>query len=111
VVLGRSAGLSERQLAHLGDDPLPVGVYADDEAAIVRYAQASHRMEPISDEIYGALQSHFTDEEIIDLCFVVGLSNLVNRFHATFLTDIDARTVEALGASCPLPLPPSPQGN
>jgi alkylhydroperoxidase family enzyme len=107
VVLGRSAGLNEEQLAHLGDDPLPDGVYADDEAAIVRYAHACHRMEPISDEIYEALQRHFTNEEIIDLCFVVGLSNLVNRFHATFLTDLDDRTVQALGPSCPLPLPPS----
>ena len=89
MVLGRSAGLNDEQLAHLGDDPLPVGVYADDEAAIVRYAQACHRMEPISDEIYEALKRHFTNEEIIELCFVVGLSNLVNRFHATFLTDLD----------------------
>jgi alkylhydroperoxidase family enzyme len=110
VVLGRSAGLNDEQLAHLGDDPLPVGVYADDEAAIVRYAQACHRMEPIPDEIYEGLQRYFTNEEIIDLCFVVGLSNLVNRFHATFLTDLDDQTVQALGANCPLPLPASPHG-
>ena len=82
-------------MAHLGDDPLPDGVYADDEAAIVRYAQASHRMEPISDEVYGDLRRQFSDEEIIDLCFVIGLSNLVNGFHATFLTDLDDRTTQA----------------
>lgn len=42
----------------------------------------------------------------MDLCFTVGLSNLVNRFHATFLTDVDESTLEEIaGTSCPLPLP------
>jgi hypothetical protein len=36
---------------------------------------------------------------------VVGFSNLVNRFHATFLTTLDDNTVAALADSCPLPLP------
>jgi alkylhydroperoxidase family enzyme len=111
VLLGRSAGLSEAQIAHLGDDPLPEGVYADDEAAIVRYAQASHRREPVSDEVYDDLRHHFTEEEIIDLCFVIGLSNLVNGFHATFLTDLDERTSEAVDPNGPLPVPPQPEGS
>ena len=108
MLLGRSAGLTEAQIAHLGDDPLPNGVYAAEEAAIVRYAHASHRREPIPDEVYADLRRHFTDEEIIDLCFVIGLSNLVNGFHATFLTDLDERTADAVGPSCPLPVPPQP---
>jgi alkylhydroperoxidase family enzyme len=85
-------------------------VYGDDEAAIVRYAQASHRREPVSDEVYADLRRHFTEEEIVDLCFVIGLSNLVNGFHATFLTDLDDRTSQAVEANCPLPVPPQPGG-
>ena len=108
MLLGRSAGLSEAQLAHLGDDPLPDGVYTDAEAAIVRYAQRSTRMEPIDDDLYRELRAHFDEEAIISLCFVVGSSNLVNRFHATFLTDVDDGTLAELGAACPLPLPPHP---
>jgi hypothetical protein len=38
----------------------------------------------------------------------VSLSNQVNRFHATFLTDLDDRLTEAFESSCPLPLPPHP---
>ena len=41
----------------------------------------------------------------MDLCFTVGLSNLINRFHATFLTEVDPETGEAIGPSCPLPMP------
>ncbi len=36
-------GITEEQLSHLGDDPLPEGVYAPSEAAIIRYAR--HRSE------------------------------------------------------------------
>jgi hypothetical protein len=109
VVLGRSAGLTEEKLAHIGDDPLPDGVYADDERAIVEYAQRSTRLDPISDELYGRLQAHFTQRQIIELCFTVGLSNVINRFHATFLTDVDPETGEVLGPACPMPIAPELQ--
>jgi hypothetical protein len=44
---------------------------------------------------------------MIDICLVVGQSNLVNRFHATFLTDVDPSTLEIVAApgTCPIPLP------
>ncbi len=105
MVLGRSAGLDEEKLRHIGDDPLPDGVYADDERAIVEYAQRSTRLEPITDQLYRRLAAHFTTQQVIELCFTVGLSNVINRFHATFLTDVDPETGEVLGPACPLPMP------
>ena len=98
MVLGRSAGLTEAKLRHIGDDPLPDGVYAGDERAIVEYAQRSTRMEAIDDELFGRLAAHFPQRQLLEICFTVGLSNLINRFHATFLTDVDA-------ATCALPMP------
>lgn len=109
MVLGRSAGLTEEQLAHIGDDPLPEGIYADDQRAVVEYAQRSTRLDPITDELYGRLQTHFTQQQIIELCFTVGLSNVINRFHATFLTDVDPETGEVLGPACPMPMAPELQ--
>ena len=96
-------------MAHLGKDRLPDGVYEPDEAAVVRYARASTLMRPIDDELYGELTRHFDTRQIIELCMTVGLSNQVNRFHATFLTNLDEAIGAALGANCPLPLPPSPE--
>ena len=107
-MLGRSVGLSDEKIAHLGDDPLPEGVYEPAEAAIVRYSQASTRLRPITDDLYGDLARHFDTRQIIELCATVGLSNQVNRFHATFLTDVDPTISEALELSCPLPLPRLP---
>ena len=101
--------MTDEQIAHLDDDPLPDGVYSAEQAAIVRYAQASTRLKPITDELYGDLARHFDTQQIIELCATVGLSNEVNRFHATFLTDVDPETARALGDSCPLPIPESPR--
>jgi len=113
-VLGRSAGITEEQLSHLGDDPLPVGVFDEADAAIVRYAQRSTRDVTIDDETYAALARHFSTQEIMDICLTVGLSNMVNRFHATFLTDLDEETLAAVEAgdaaagACAIPRPPAP---
>lgn len=109
--------MTEAQLSHLGDDPLPEDVYSASEAAIVRYAQRSTRDIAIDADTYDALVQHFNTQQIIDICLTVGLSNIVNRFHATFLTDIDESTmlyVEAGdqlvgGGVCPIPRPPRPK--
>lgn len=113
-MLGRSAGLTETQLRHLGDDPLPVGVYDAAEAAIVCYAQRSTRAIVIDDETYAALAAHFAPEQLIEICLTVGLSNMVNRFHATFHTDLDEVTLAAVAAgdatagACAIPQPALP---
>jgi alkylhydroperoxidase family enzyme len=107
-MLGRSVGISDEKISHLADDPLPEGVFDGEEAAIVRYSQASTLMRPITDELYGDLAQHFDVKQLIEICATVGLSNTVNRFHATFLTDVDDAINEALGPSCPVPLPPQP---
>ena len=104
IRLGRDVGLSDDKIAHLRDDPLPEGVYSPAEAAIVRFAQTSTRMAPISDELFAELSAHFDTQQMIELCFTVGNSGIVNRFHALFHTDLDDDTAAGLGAS-PLPLP------
>lgn len=102
-------------MAHLADDPLPETIYEPADAAIIRYAQKSTRLEPIDDETYGALARHFSREQIIDICLTVGVSNMVNRFHATFQTDLDeATTAEAeagdrIAGACPIPRPKAPR--
>ena len=101
-------------MRHLVDDPLPEGVYDAAEAAIVRYAQKATRLEPIDDATYGALERQFNTEQIIDITLTVGLSNLVNRFHATFRTDVDASTLaevergDAVVGACAIRRPPVP---
>jgi alkylhydroperoxidase family enzyme len=102
-------------MGHLADDPLPDGLYSPSQAAIVTYARKSTRLEPIDDETYGALGRHFTPQQTIDICLTVGLSNMINRFHATFRTDLDAETTaeaeegDVIAGSCPIPRPKPPR--
>jgi alkylhydroperoxidase family enzyme len=107
-VLGRGAGISDEKISHLGDDPLPEGLFGPDEAAIVRYAQASTLMKPITDALYTDLSRHFDTQQIMELWATVGISNQINRFHATFLTDVDPGILGEIGESCPIRLPPRP---
>ena len=114
VMLGRGIGINDEKLAHLGDDPLPDGVYSEPEAALVRYAQKSTRMEPIDDTTYGALATQFSVQQMIEICFIVGLAQLVNRFNATFLPKVDDYILDANAeaggaeAACPISYPPLP---
>ena len=105
IVLGRSTGLTEGELAHLLDDPVPSDVYDGPERVAIVYARRSTRMEAIDDELYAELEHHYPAEQIIELCFTVGLSNVVNRFHATFHTDFDDETADVFRDGSPLPIP------
>jgi alkylhydroperoxidase family enzyme len=109
MLAGRSAGITEEKLAHLGDDPIPVAVYEPAELALLRYARASARNDVITDELYNSLSAHYSAPKMIEICVVVGLAGLTNRFHRTFMTDVDPTTNEALAESCPVPIPAPPQ--
>lgn len=76
---------------------------------MIRYARAAARHEPVTDELYAELTQHFTTQQIMEICFTTGLAMSINRFHLTFLTDVDESTPERLAAaSCRLRLPPPP---
>ncbi len=113
-MLGRSIGISDEKLGHLGDDPLPDGVYSDAEAAIVRYAQKSTKTLSIDDATYQALAKHFSVQQMIEICLNVGLAQMTNRFNATFLSDVDDYILEAneradrTTGACPIHYPPMP---
>jgi alkylhydroperoxidase family enzyme len=95
-------------MAHVADEEPPPGVYSESEAAIVRFSRRLTRMEPIDDPLYAELERHFSQTQLIELTFYVGLNNLVSRFHATFHTDLDAAMSGQVASACPVPLPQLP---
>ena len=107
ITLGRSVGLDEEHLGAIADDA-PQPVYSEVEQVVVEYSRRLTRMDAIDDALYQELQRHFTLQQIMELCFTIGVSNIVNRFHATFHTPLDRRTQDALAGGSPLALPPQP---
>jgi hypothetical protein len=75
---------------------------------IVRYAERCTGMEVIGDVTCADLAAHFEPAQIIELCLTVGMSNVINRFHAALRTEVDPQTGEAL--ACPAHLPNVPEG-
>ncbi|MEQ8233997.1 MAG: hypothetical protein RLW61_03830 [Gammaproteobacteria bacterium] len=71
---------------------------------VLRYAEALTRDNRIDDALYAELAASFPREEQLELCATVGLSAMVNRFHATFRTDIDDATAASAGdvTFCPI---------
>jgi hypothetical protein len=105
-VLGRASGLTDEQMSHLLD--LPQGMFTPPQEAIIVYARTSTWFQPITDEIWNNLAQHFTQQQIMEISFTVGLDQLVSRFHATVQTDVDSATTDQLTGSCPVALPPPP---
>ena len=107
MVLGRASGLTDDEMTHLLDDPLPDGMFSAAEEAVIVYARASTWMQPITAEIWAGLTTHFDTKQIVEISFTVGLDQLVGRFHATMLTDVDEATVAATN-TCAVMIPPPP---
>ena len=107
MVLGRASGLTDEEMDHLLDDPLPEGMFSPGEEAIIVFARASTWMQPITDGMWGRRKEHFDDRQIVEIAVTVGLDQLVSRCHAAVHTDVDESTVEAT-SSCAVSSPPAP---
>jgi alkylhydroperoxidase family enzyme len=92
-MLGRSVGLSKDKIDQLKNWRTS-DVYSDVERIVLEYTEEIVRNIRISDDLFRRLSEHFTTQEIIDLCFISGISGIVNHIHGTFQTDIDDVTCQ-----------------
>ena len=102
-MLGRSVGLSNEEMASM-DEAAASPLFDETDRAVLRYSAMLTRENRVPDDIYNALAARFSKDELVELCFTVGLSNLVNRVHATFQTSLDGTTKDTVGdvAFCPI---------
>ncbi len=101
-MLGASVGLGDEELAWLnGWHEAPH--FDETDRLVLRYADALTRDVTVSDELWADLAGRFSQRQIFELCFAVGLAALVNRVHATFHTDVDEATEARVDA---MELPP-----
>jgi alkylhydroperoxidase family enzyme len=102
-MLGRSVGLSNEEIGWM-NEPESSPLFDQTDRLVLRYASMLTLENRVPDDLYNALAVCFSKDELVELCFTVGLSNLVNRVHATFLTDLDGSTKTTVGdvAFCPI---------
>jgi alkylhydroperoxidase family enzyme len=102
-MLGQSVGLSREEIAAMAA-PAELETFDATDRLVLRYSEGLTRDNRVDDAMYAELSERFSKDELVELCLTIGLAAMVNRFHATFLTDLDEATDEAVGdvAFCPI---------
>ena len=94
-MLGRSVGLNDEELQAIMDwESAPI--FDTKDRIVLRFTESLARDNKVSDELYAELSEYFSEPEIMKLCITVSFAGLVNRVHATFLTDLDQTTLETV---------------
>lgn len=94
-MLGRSIGLSDEELAAVANWQ-DSDMFDEKDRAVLHYADAVGGQNTVTDKTYDNLAQHFTEAEIVKVCIAASFAGLVNRVHATFRTDLDQTTLDAV---------------
>lgn len=102
-MLGRSVGLADEEMMAMAD-PDTCASFNKTDKLVLRYAGVLTRENKIDDALYAELEQAFSRDELVELAITVGLAAMVNRVHATFSTDVDQDTLDAVadGPACPI---------
>jgi len=76
AVIGVDAGLTAEQVRRCAD-PIEVGEWGDDDAALLRAADELHHDSRIGDTTWSALATRYSEAQLLELCMVVGQYHLV----------------------------------
>ena len=82
-------------MRHLVDEDPPEGLYSDRDAVLIGLARALAGREHIDDALNSDLAVHFSEQQIIEICFLVGVQTLVTFSNKTFRPDVDERFIRA----------------
>jgi 4-carboxymuconolactone decarboxylase len=77
VVIGRAAGLSDAEIARVAEGPDADG-WSADEATLLRAVDELHTDSRIGDATWAALAARWGEQELIEVCMVVGQYHLVS---------------------------------
>lgn len=76
VLIARDAGVSDQEIAALVEGP-DSSVWSPEEAALVRAVDELHRDSRISDPTWAVLAGCYDEQQLIEICMVVGQYHLV----------------------------------
>jgi NAD(P)-dependent dehydrogenase (short-subunit alcohol dehydrogenase family)/alkylhydroperoxidase family enzyme len=70
--LGRESGLSDEQIAAIDRDDVSGAGWSERQRLLLRATDEMHLLRDLSDELWAELRGEFPDEELIELCMLVG---------------------------------------
>lgn len=87
MALGARVGISPEKLANMDWRTNPA--FEPLESVVLEYAEVTEHNGQVSDDLYRRLREYLSEQELMELTMMVGMSHLVNRFHATFQTRLE----------------------
>lgn len=97
VSLGQAVGITPTEIEALSGDYMRSPLLSDRDKAVVHWAESVTRNEGRRDAAgFEMLKAHFTDDEIVELTWVIGLFNMVNRITDTLWLDVEASDVSGI---------------
>lgn len=89
VPLLKQEGLSESQIEQLGEKGFSSNDFSKAEQAIIRFAYETSRDVKASDEAMEALKSHFDNETLSEIAYVVAAANFIQRIGKNFGVELE----------------------
>ena len=77
ILMGQEAGLSDDEIKAIADGA-DTGNWSAAEKALINATNELHGDAFVSDATFAELQSHFSEEQILDIVFTVGQYNMVS---------------------------------
>ncbi|MFV0260507.1 MAG: carboxymuconolactone decarboxylase family protein [Acidimicrobiales bacterium] len=90
TVIGRSAGLTDDEIASLAsDDPAATGTWSDDDLLLIALADELDADDCVSDETFAGLAKRWNEDQLIELVVCAGFYRLVSGFLNTMGVQLD----------------------
>ena len=89
TMFAQKAGLSEVEIALLGEAGLNSPQFTKDEQAVIRFALETTKNVRASDEAISVLQEAFTLPQIAEIAFVVAAGNFIQRIGKNFDAELE----------------------
>jgi hypothetical protein len=94
-MLGRSIGITDDQLRHLADEHRPRVSIASRIRSSSGMRAPWRNVSPSTTPFYDQLVQQFSEQQIMDVCLLVGAQTVIYFFNKTFLADVDEEFVRA----------------
>jgi len=85
----KQAGMTEEEIALLGESGLTSSGFSEGEKAVIRFALETTRNVSASDDAHAELQKAFPLNQVVEIAFVVATANFIQRIGKNFGIELE----------------------
>ena len=85
----KQAGMTDEEIALLGESGLSSAEFSDEEKAVIRFALETTKNVSASDDAHAELRKAFPINQIVEIAYVVATANFIQRIGKNFNIEIE----------------------